>query len=490
MGTNTIRTHSMVAVKWRNLVIAGLAILISVETTIAQYYFNKTFDFAQGIELGGSSRQLQDCTFISIGSDQGKGGFWIFKNEANGDLIWTKLYSDTNYIFYIGNGPSMVQLASGNLMLAGSIVDTSGISDILILKIKPNGDTILFKIIEFGYESIAKGCMESDDGFFLVTGATKINSNSDWQAFLIKSDSSGNVIWQNSYGNGMIEVGFTISEAEEKGFLICGQRASANTAMPYVVRTDSLGNLKWQNVYGTGDKDNSGCMGQRMSDGNHVLSSAIDYNDGMGLEGYAAKINDSGSVIWEKSFGISLNDAFTTTPIQGSNGEIFFCGLSSGLALAWIMKITADGDSVWSRQYSNPLNFFNNVHNFTRSSDGGFLITGYALGPQSWDVWLLKLDSLGCDTPGCQFLSRGSGVPHIPAYLFPNPASDNIQLEFPGETSGFVEIFDLTGLCVFQENVYSPHIRINLSHFMPGIYIWRFTTDDGQQATGKLSVVR
>jgi hypothetical protein len=69
--------------------------------------------------------------------------------------------------------------------------------------------------------------------------------------------------------------------------------------------------------------------------------------------------------------------------------------------------------------------------------DNGLISCGYIypLPPDTGrqDIWLLKLDSVGCDTPGCDPTVgiKGSHIKFIePAniQIFPNPASDQIHV--------------------------------------------------------------
>ncbi len=77
-----------------------------------------------------------------------------------------------------------------------------------------------------------------------------------------------------------------------------------------------------------------------------------------------------------------------------------------------------------------------------------------------------------------------------PIRLYPNPASSVVQIELPPLSSGEFALSDLQGKIVMKSEVSSMKIEMGLSGVLPGIYIWRFTGDNGNKESGKLSVLK
>ena len=110
-----------------------------------------------------------------------------------------------------------------------------------------------------------------------------------------------------------------------------------------------------------------------------------------------------------------------------------------------MMKLSAQGDSLWTKYYlpstsNNPAEF-NATFGITPSSDGGIIAVGTATFDNSEDVWLVKMQADG---------TTGLSVSLLPPFelnLSPNPATDYLQVAVSGLAEGEAEltIFNLNG---------------------------------------------
>jgi hypothetical protein len=110
------------------------------------------------------------------------------------------------------------------------------------------------------------------------------------------------------------------------------------------------------------------------------------------------------------------------------------------------------------------------------------------------DAWVIKLDSMGCDTPGC---ALGTGIEHpwnpVPdsrsLLIFPNPADQYINIRYPIlDTRYSLFIYDLFGRK--QDEIIIPkgqqELRIDISAYPAGIYVAVVKDEKGTVARGKL----
>lgn len=74
--------------------------------------------------------------------------------------------------------------------------------------------------------------------------------------------------------------------------------------------------------------------------------------------------------------------------------------------------------------------------------------------------------------------------------LFPNPASDYVNLSNPGNKTVVLEMFNNMGKLIFSTNAESTISSLDISYLVPGIYFYRITDSDGFSSTGKLNVDR
>lgn len=112
------------------------------------------------------------------------------------------------------------------------------------------------------------------------------------------------------------------------------------------------------------------------------------------------------------------DDDFGYSMEKTSDGGMILCGITAsygvGLRQVWLVKLNADGDQVWSRNFGGSAD--DEGRYATQTPDGGYIITGttYSYGAGQGDLWLLKTDSNGfiqwCHTFGGAGNDLGSCV--------------------------------------------------------------------------------
>ena len=121
--------------------------------------------------------------------------------------------------------------------------------------------------------------------------------------------------------------------------------------------------------------------------------------------------------------------------------------------------------------------------------DNGMLITGYIYdynsGEQQHDIFVLKLNSNGMivDVP------ENAPWQSTEAIVFPNPASEMINIEFSQvyQKANF-QLMDIGGKVVLEKQLNSNYQSINISTLPAGTYVYRISNKDGLDERGKIVV--
>jgi len=108
-------------------------------------------------------------------------------------------------------------------------------------------------------------------------------------------------------------------------------------------------------------------------------------------------------------------------------------------------------------------------------------------------AWVIKVDSLGCDTPGC---ATGVGIENPPSpvprtpylQIFPNPAGNAIYFKYQLSNISYqLSIYDLFGRK--QDEIIIPpdqeQTRIDISSYPAGVYVAVLKSGDAAVARGK-----
>jgi len=114
----------------------------------------------------------------------------------------------------------------------------------------------------------------------------------------------------------------------------------------------------------------------------------------------------------------------------------------------------------------------------TSTSDNGFIACGwvkpYPPDTGIQDGWVIKLDSLGCDTPGCDpsiwVPKRFLGKQQLSVY--PNPASNYVIITLPEGENYKLYVYNTHG--IKQQEIKIPknseQIQVDVSAYTPGLY--------------------
>lgn len=420
----------------------------------------------------------------------------VQKINYKGDTLWKRIYGKLGYKY---DAEYISQCKDGNYIIAGYCGKLSdSFSYYYILKINQNGDSLWSKKYTTGaWLCVLNKVIETTDtGFVFVGGHLPYDTNSNSmpsQIYVLKTDNMGNRQWEKQFGGVNYEFGCSIAEVGDKGFLISGYTSSygAGGLDAYVVKTDSIGNFKWHQTYGTGFDEAVSDITQ-LKDGNYLLAGEVNYNYPGPNNGQAMiiKIKPDGSVVWQKKYGGIELTTFNSI-IELSNGDIVAAGGNNNTSkynqAGWIMKAKSSGDSLWARIYDNTPYYGSLFYKIVSTQDKGFIISGSAIDTDtanfSSEAWVLKVDSMGCDVAGCQFV----GVKEQRAFsggisVFPNPSNGNFTIK-SGAVLKKGEVMDVLGNVVYSDdNILSISFDISLSQLSNGIYFLKVADvhDKGQ----------
>ncbi|MBK7683878.1 MAG: T9SS type A sorting domain-containing protein [Bacteroidetes bacterium] len=343
----------------------------------------QTFD--GGYILGGysNSNVSGDKTETCIGGND----YWIVKIDS----LWNIQWQNT-----IGGDASDVlsgvkQTADGGYILGG--YSNSGIS----------GDKTEAIVGTFGY------------GDF----------------WIVKTDSIGNIQWQNTIGGNSIEILNAIQQTNDGGFIF-GGRSDSNisgdkTESPFgfsdywIVKTDSIGNIQWQRTIGGSSYDVLQSI-EQTNDGGYILggssSSGISGNKTVNGDGFydywIIKVDSIGTIQWQNSIGGSSNDNLYSLK-QTTDGGYILGGESNSIISGdktensfissdyWIVKLNQFGIIQWQNTIGgSDWDVLNSIH---QTIDEGYILGGYSFSSISgdktenslgdYDYWIVKIDTFG-----------------------------------------------------------------------------------------------
>lgn len=304
--------------------------------------------------------------------------FWILKFDSNDNLIWQKTY-----------GGSKDDKASK------------------IIKTKDNG----FAIVGYG---------KSDDG--------DVNTNEGFDdVWVLKLDNNGTIVWKKTTGFSGADQGFSIIQTSDGGYFVgsildvtaSGGLGNSKQAAKHAggdywgVKLNINGDIEWRKYFGGTNTDTCYDVAEA-ADGYLLIGSSdsndVDIKNNKGsYDFWVVKINKSGNLLWEKSFGgTEIDEARAITKTNDGNFIIVGDTRSSnqdisqnnGGADLWGVKITSQGALLWQKNYGG--SSFDVGRSIKKTLNGDFLISGSSrsadnnfINKGQNDALIMKIDTDG-----------------------------------------------------------------------------------------------
>jgi arginine repressor len=290
------------------------------------------------------------------------------KLDSGGNVQWTKTIG--------GSGDdraySIIQSSDGGYVVAG-YTDSFGAGgwDFYVVKLDSSGNVIWTKTIGGGSDDVACSIIQSSDGGYVVAGSTRSFGAGSYDIYVVKLDSGGNVQWTKTIGGSSDDYAYSIIQSSDGGYVVAGRTLSFGAGYSdfYVVKLDSSGNVLWTKTIGGSDFDIAHSITQS-SDGGYVVAGWTESFGAGGRDIYVVKLDSSGNVIWTKTIGGSAWDGANSI-IQSSDGGYVVAGgtesFGAGSFDFYVVKMDANGNVCFSQNIPN-YSVSSNVGNFSSPS--------------------------------------------------------------------------------------------------------------------------
>jgi hypothetical protein len=242
-----------------------------------------------GFLLVGSTYNISDTlAYISL-----------IKTDGTGQIVWSKTYHPSDKC----EGYSVRQTSDGGIIIAGVELIDLYTSNIYLIKTDGNGNLQWSKTFLGQARDCAYYAGETSDGGYFVTGETFSYGWGFGDAFLLRTDPAGNLKWFKTFGSytynntGGYDYGKYATQTTDNGFMVAGVIANENSyysPRAYLVKTDSSGTLLWSNYYG-GDNNSSVNSGQLTPDDGMILCGNVSGFSNNDEDVYLVKTDENGN---------------------------------------------------------------------------------------------------------------------------------------------------------------------------------------------------
>jgi uncharacterized delta-60 repeat protein len=302
-----------------------------------------------GYDTANSIQQTSDGGYVVAGETDSfalADDFWVLKLDSSGDVTWQKTYGDGG--FHYDRAHSVQQTSDGGYIVAGETSSFgAGSFDFWVLKLDPSGDVAWQKTYGGSGDDRAHSVQQTSDGGYIVAGETFSFGAGDCDFWVLKLDSSGDVTWQKTYGGSYYDYTYSVQQTSDGGYVVTGDTHSfgAGEWDFWVLKLDSSGDVAWQKTYGGSDDDRAHSV-QPTSDGGYVVVGRTESFGAGGSDCWLLKLDSGGGVTWQKTYG-GTNGDFAFSVQQTSDGGYVVAGGTSSFGAGgsdfWLLKLDEGG---------------------------------------------------------------------------------------------------------------------------------------------------
>jgi len=206
--------------------------------------------------------------------------------------------------------------------------------------------------------------------------------------------------WERTYGGTGSDEGWSVQQTSDGGYIITGQTNSfgAGDNDIYLIKTSSNGDTIWTKTYGSSESE-CGHSVQQTTDGGYIVAAQTNSFGAGGTDVYLIKTTANGDTVWTETYG-GTNQDFGWSVQQTSDGGYIIAGrtnsFGAGETDVYLIKTTSNGYTLWTKTYGGT----NSEEGMSvqQTPDGGYIIAGKTNSfgvAGSVDVYLIKTTSNG-----------------------------------------------------------------------------------------------
>jgi len=235
------------------------------------------------------------------------------------------------------------------------------------------------------------------------------------------------VVWQKCLGGNNGDYAWSVEQTSDAGYIVAGYTEGQDNADVtgyhgnlsvgdiWIVKTDPVGNIQWQKCLG-GTFFETGAWIHQTADGGYIVAGTeasvncdIVGNHG-GTDYWLIKLNSKGEILWQRTYGGSLNEYCWSMAMTGDGGYIMTGETESndgdvtvnhGQRDYWVVKVDGSGNMQWQKSLGG--SGMDESYNVQATPDGGCVVAGYTESNDNdvtgnhgqRDYWVVKLDNGG-----------------------------------------------------------------------------------------------
>ncbi|MDW3195277.1 MAG: hypothetical protein R8G66_23075 [Cytophagales bacterium] len=267
--------------------------------------------------------------------------------------------------------------------------------DIYLVRTDLGGNLIWQKTFGGPQDDNAWFIQRTNEGTYLIAGFSNSYSEGDWDIYLIEINESGDEVWSQNLEMPGDQYAWSLWREAEGSYVVVGQSNDTDEqkATTLCVKLSPKGEVLW--IYQSSSEHLNRAFGITRLGDDYFISGLI--ATGLGdLDGFVTSLSATGVEQWTKTYGGASQDLFHaihTSP----DGAIIASGYAKRFEQEanspWIVKIDNSGQVIWDKSYGSQAE--ERIVSATIAANGDISLLGYVLKESNVDLLRLQIDPLG-----------------------------------------------------------------------------------------------
>ena len=333
----------------------------------------------------GSSKSIEPNTIVG----------WALRLDSEGNVVWNKTFLE-------GSGTELryaINLTDGFLLVGNEFLPSGDVNG-YVAKVDSEGAILWSKVI--GGEKTNKlfSAIATPDGFVLV-GLTSSSGNGDSEAWVVKIDETGSIVWNKTFGNSGDTAARTGVLAPDGDYMVAGYTASQNSSNYdfLLMKLDSAGNMVWNKTYGDQESQKAYSMA-KAADGYVIVGDTE--SPQTDIDAWVVKVDYNGDLLWAKTEGGKNADS-PSFIIPSKDGGYLVAGFTFSFGAGnrdfWLFKIDDSGKVLWSCTQGDA--GYQEAYSVIQTSENQYVMVGWTdppgqpalIGKAQYDIYVVKIES-------------------------------------------------------------------------------------------------
>ncbi len=273
---------------------------------------------------------------------------WVVKVDSEGLVEWEKAYGLASQYDFAAD----ITTTDDNGFIVTLETRQSDFPILSLIKLGEDGTIEWEQAFQHSIPPLLStgqigSAQQTADGRFIVASGTAESGSGLSDLILIKLESDGEIAWEKTYGGTLADFGLSVQQTADGGFVVAGTTRSFPTTGSFsegqiwVVKTDTDGDIEWEQTYGTIGVEGAKHIRQTV-DGGYIVTGF----SGSPVFQVIVKLDSDGAIEWQKSFGEPFESSLRNVEPTSDGGYVVagntaMFGVDSSDAL--VLKLNSEG---------------------------------------------------------------------------------------------------------------------------------------------------